>query len=454
MALESVNPATGEHIETFTEWTPEQTAETIDRSARAFTSWRTTSFSQRAHLMRNAADVLQAGKETYAKTMALEMGKPIAEGRAEIDKCSLVCRYYADHAEAFLKQEPAESDGSSAHIVFHPLGPVLAVMPWNYPFWQVFRFVAPALMAGNTGLLKHSSNVQRSALQIEEVLRSTGFPEDVFRTLLIGSGQVANVIENRHVTAVTLTGSDAAGRRVAAKAGECLKKTVMELGGSDCFIVLKDVDIDLVTTMAVRARCQNSGQSCIAAKRFIVEEKVHDEFIEKFVRKMEMLKLGNPLEDATQVGPLAREDLREELHGIVARSEDMGAKIATGGSPINGSGYFYPPTIVTQVATDMPVFQEETFGPVAAVVSVADSDEAIARANQSEFGLGGSVWTRNIKLGESIANRLEVGCAFVNGIVKSDPRLPFGGIKASGYGRELSQYGIREFVNVQTIWVA
>ena len=453
MALESINPSSGELIESFTEWVTDHTSQTIEKSTNAFKEWRATSFEYRAELMLQAGKVLSAEKETYAKTMALEMGKPVADGRAEIDKCVWVCEYYAGHAGNFLKPEAAESDGSAAYTAFHPLGPVLAVMPWNYPFWQVFRFAAPALMAGNTGLLKHSSNVQRCALQIEELFQKAGFPEDVFRTLVIGSGQVNHVIENRHVMAVTLTGSEAAGRSVAAKAGACLKKTVMELGGSDAFIVLADADVELATTMAVRARCQNSGQSCIAGKRFIVAESIYNEFLVKFVKKMEQLNVGDPQDSSTQVGPQARGDLRAQLHELVVQSKNMGATIATGGEIPSGDGFFYPPTVVSEVDPTMPVFTEETFGPVAAIIRARDEEEAVALANRSDFGLGGSVWTENISKGETIANRLEVGCAFINGIVKSDPRLPFGGVKSSGYGRELSKYGIREFVNIQTVWI-
>ena len=453
MALESINPATGELIETFLEMTPEQTAGVINDTAVAFTGWRQTTFAERSRLVHKAAEILRLNADKYARNMALEMGKPIVEGRAEVEKCATVCEFYAENAEAFLSNEPAPSDASKSYAAFRPLGAVLAVMPWNFPFWQVFRFAAPALMAGNVGLLKHSSNVPRSALQIEEVFIEAGFPANVFRTLMIGSGQVNAVIEHPEVKAVTLTGSDIAGRKVAAKAGEMLKKTVLELGGSDPFIVLADADLDEATTVAVKARCINSGQSCIAAKRFIIVDAVYDEFLKKFSEKMAGLVVGDPLDEATQVGPQAREDLMLELHAQVIDSAKLGATVVLGGEPMPGKGCFYPPTILADLEPGMPGYEQETFGPVASVFKVTDAEEALAVANGSEFGLGGSVWTQNIELGEEIASRVEAGAVFVNGMVKSDPRLPFGGVKLSGYGRELSHYGIKEFVNIQTVWI-
>jgi len=453
MALESINPATDELLETFTEWSDQQVAETIEQAQQAFLSWRKTSFAQRATLMHKAADILRQNRDEYARIMALEMGKPVVEGRSEVDKCALVCDYYADEAERFLSREPAESDGSKAYVEFRPLGVVLAVMPWNFPFWQVFRFAAPGLMAGNAGLLKHSSNVPQSALAIEEVFVKAGFPANVFRTLMIGSGKVDKVIEHPHVKAVTLTGSDIAGRKVAAKAGAMLKKTVMELGGSDPFVVLEDADIETAATVAVKARCINSGQSCIAAKRFIVVDSVYDAFVEKFRSVMAALVIGDQLDEKTQVGPQARKDLMMELHGQVEASVAKGAKVILGGAPMGDKGAFYPPTILTEVKPGMPAYHEEFFGPVALVIRVKDAAEALHVANDTEFGLGGSVWTRDTAKGEAFAAQVEAGAVFVNGMVKSDPRLPFGGIKISGFGRELSHYGIKEFVNIQTIWV-
>jgi succinate-semialdehyde dehydrogenase/glutarate-semialdehyde dehydrogenase len=385
--------------------------------------------------------------------MALEMGKPIGEGRAEVNKCAQCCDFYAEHAESFLADEVIASDAAKSYVAHRPLGVVLAVMPWNFPFWQVFRFAAPALMAGNAGLLKHSSNVPRCALQIEEVFVQAGFPADVFRTLMIGSAKVDQVIEHPAVKAVTLTGSDIAGRKVAAKAGQMLKKTVMELGGSDPFVVLADADIAEAAAVAARARCINSGQSCIAAKRFIVEAPVYDAFLDKFTAAMAALVVGDPLADQTQVGAQARDDLMRELHAQVEASVAKGAKLILGGRPSAGPGSFYPPTILVDVVPGMPAYDEELFGPVASVIRARDVDDALHIANDTPFGLGASVWTRNLAKGEAFAARVEAGASFVNGMVKSDPRLPFGGMKISGFGRELSHHGIKEFVNIQTMWI-
>jgi succinate-semialdehyde dehydrogenase/glutarate-semialdehyde dehydrogenase len=452
MALETINPATGELLKTFEEWSDEKTAGVIEEVHKAFQSWKDTSFVQRSKLMNKAAAVLRENKDEYARIMALEMGKPIVEGRSEVEKCAWVCEYYAENAAKFLSDEPAQSDGSKAYVGFRPLGVILAVMPWNFPFWQVFRFAAPGLMAGNTGVLKHSSNVPQCALAIEEVFKKAGFPENVFRTLLIGSGKVDKVIENPHVMAVTLTGSDIAGRKVASKAGQMLKKSVMELGGSDPFIVLEDADLDQAVPVAVVARCINSGQSCIAAKRFIVVELVYDTFLSRFKEEMEKLVVGDPLDEKTCVGPQAREDLMNELHGQVEASVAKGATVVTGGKPL-GKAAFYPPTILADVRPGMPAYHEEFFGPVAIVIKAKNAEEALKIANDTDFGLGGSVWTRDTAKGEAIAARVQAGAVFVNGMVKSDPRLPFGGTKISGFGRELSHYGIKEFVNIQTVWV-
>ncbi len=453
MAFESINPATGELMETFEEWPAAQTAEVVTDVHEAWLDWRLTSFAQRADLMKKAAASLRGNSEEYARMMALEMGKPIGEGRGEVEKCAWVCDFYAENAPRFLAPEPAEIENASAYVAFRPLGTVLAVMPWNFPFWQVFRFAAPALMAGNAALLKHSSNVPRCALAIEEVFRRAGFPANVFRTLMIGSRQVDAVIEDNLVAAVTLTGSNYAGSRVAATAGRMLKKSVLELGGSDPFIVLADADLEEAARTAARARCINSGQSCIAAKRFIVEEAVYHDFLERFAKAMAALVVGDPLDEATQVGPQAREDLMRELHEQVEDAVAAGAQLLLGGRPLAGRGYFYPPTILAGVKPGMKAYREELFGPVASVIKVSDPDRAVAVANDSPFGLGGSVWTRDRRKGEEVAARLETGCVFVNGLVKSDPRLPFGGVKGSGYGRELSHFGIREFVNIQTVMI-
>jgi succinate-semialdehyde dehydrogenase/glutarate-semialdehyde dehydrogenase len=453
MSFSSINPATGELLEVFEEWSESKAREVIDQVHQAWLSWRGTPFARRAGLMKNAASILRRNRDEFARMMAAEMGKPVAGGRAEIEKCAWVCEFFADKAEKMLSDEPAESDGSKAYVAFRPIGVILAVMPWNFPFWQVFRFAAPALMAGNAAVLKHSSNVPRCALTVEEVFRKAGFPVDIFRTLMIGSSQVESVIKNEHVRGVTLTGSDHAGRQVAAVSGRHLKKTVIELGGSDPFIVLGDADLDEAAHAGARARCYNSGQSCVAAKRFIVLDAVYEAFMARFTKAMSALVIGDPMKEETQVGPQAREDLIRELQTQVEASVAGGAKIALGGKPFDGKGYFYPPTILTDVKPGTPAYHEELFGPVAAVIRVKDEEEALAVANDSPFGLGGSVWTADAEKGERIATRIEAGSVSVNGRVKSDPRLPFGGIKNSGYGRELSRFGIREFVNIQTVWV-
>ena len=453
MALESINPATGELLERFAEWSDAKVAQVVNHTQQAWLAWRETSFVQRTVLMKRAAQVLRDNAELYARTMALEMGKPVAEGRAEVNKCAMCCEFYADHAQGYLADEVIASDATKSYVAYRPLGVILAVMPWNFPFWQVFRFAAPALMAGNAGLLKHSSNVPRCALQIEEVFLKAGFPADVFRTLMIGSGKVDQVIEHPAVKAVTLTGSDIAGRKVAAKAGQMLKKTVMELGGSDPFVVLADADLDEAAQVAAKARCINSGQSCIATKRFIVETPVYEAFLEKFRAATAALVMGDPLDDRSQVGAQARGDLMGELHAQVEASVAKGAKIVLGGRPLAGPGCFYPPTILVNVVPGMPAYDEELFGPVAAVIRARDADDALRIANDTPFGLGASVWTRDVAKGEAFAARVEAGASFVNGMVKSDPRLPFGGVKISGFGRELSHHGIKEFVNIQTVWI-
>ncbi len=453
MPLESLNPATGELLQEFAEWPLEKTLAVVDEVAAAWPTWKEKSFAERAVYMKKAAQILRDKNEELARLMTLEMGKPISGALAEVGKCAAVCDFYAEQAAKMLADEPLQSDATQTLVAFQPLGTVLAVMPWNFPFWQVFRFAAPALMAGNTGLLKHASNVPQCALAIEQVFVEAGFPANVFRSLMIGSGQVAAVIEHKAVAAVTLTGSDAAGRKVAGKAGEMLKKTVMELGGSDAYIVLDDADLDEAAAVGSLARCVNSGQSCIAAKRFIVVDAVYDAFLEKFTRAMQGLKTGDPLDPATDVGPQSRPDLMAELHQQVLDTVAAGATLHLGGAPLEGKGCFYPPTILTDVKPGMVAWHEELFGPVATVIRVKDETEAIEVANDSDFGLAGSVWTRDSARGLAVARQIETGGVFVNGMSKSDPRVPFGGIKLSGYGRELSHYGIREFVNIKTLWV-
>ena len=454
MAIESINPATGETLETYPEMTPSEVDAAIEQAHETFLTWREVPFAERAQLMRGAARALREQQEDHARLMALEMGKPVKEGRAEIEKCAVTCDYYADNAERFLAPETIDTEASKSFVAFEPLGVVLAVMPWNFPFWQVFRFAAPGLMAGNTGLLKHASNVPGSALAIEQVFRQAGFPEGAFRTLLIGSGAVAGVIEHPRVMAATLTGSTPAGRAVAGTSGRRLKKTVLELGGSDPYVVLDDADVEHAAATCVTSRLINGGQSCIAAKRFIVGPKLRAAFEERFLAAMEARRVGDPLDEATDVGPQARHDLRDELHQQVRRSVEAGARCRLGGEVPDSPGAFYPPTVLTDVGPGMPAYDEELFGPVAAIIPVADEEEAIRVANDSPFGLGAAVFTGNAERGEEIArHRLHAGCCFVNDFVRSDPRLPFGGVKESGYGRELSHYGIKEFVNIKTVYV-
>ncbi len=452
--MKSINPATNKVLREYDEHSADQINEIIDQVDDTWLKWRETDFAHRSDLMRKAAEYLRNHSEEYARLMALEMGKAVTEGRAEIEKCAWVCDFYAENAEKFLADEIMNSDASKSYVAYQPLGTVLAVMPWNFPFWQVFRFAAPALMAGNTGLLKHASNVPGCALAIEEVFREAGFPEHAFRTLMISSRLVEDVIVNPKVKAVTLTGSEPAGSAVASVAGRELKKTVLELGGSDPYIVLDDADIPSCVATASKARMINNGQSCIAAKRFIVDESKLSEFEDGMTRMMESLTVGDPLKQDTQIGPMARADLRDELHEQVRQSLEKGGKLLTGGKLMEGPGAFYPPTVITNVKKGMKVYDEETFGPVAAIIPVKNEEEAIEVANDSEFGLGGSVWSRDIGRAENVARRVVTGAMFVNGMTKSDPRLPFGGVKKSGYGRELSIFGIREFVNVKTIWIA
>ena len=453
MVMQSINPATEEILAKLDEHGAEEIERALEVSERAFRSWRTTSFDERGQLLRAAARQLRGSKQQLAGLITAEMGKPIVEAEAEIEKCAWTCDYFADQAGGFLADRPTASGATESYVAFDPLGCVLAIMPWNFPFWQVFRFAAPALMAGNTAVLKHAANVPQCALAIERVFREAGAPDGLFHTLLISSERVGSVIDDDRVRAVTLTGSDVAGSKVAERSGKALKKTVLELGGSDPFIVLPDADLDRTVATAVNARYQNTGQSCIAAKRFIVVEDIADEFITRFVPAVEKLRAGDPVERETNVGPLARDDLRAGLHDQVQRSLAQEAVLATGGHSIERSGYFYAPTVLTNVRPGMPAFDEETFGPLAAVVRARDVPTAIELANRSRYGLGSSIWTGDVAQAKRLARQVEAGAVFINGLVASDPRLPFGGVKRSGYGRELSEFGIREFVNIKTVWI-
>lgn len=451
--METINPATGERLKTFGAWNEQQVEAALAGAAAAAPSWQATPWAERARLLRNAATELRKNTQEYAGLMTQEMGKIIREARAEIEKCIWGCEFYAEHAESFLREEVIRTDASSSHVSYPPLGTVLAIMPWNFPFWQVFRFAAPGLMAGNTALLKHASNVPQCALAIEGIFRQAGFPRGVFQTLMISAAQAENLIADPRIHAVTLTGSEAAGRKVGAAAGAALKKTVLELGGSDPFIVLADADLELAVNTAIASRFLNCGQSCIAAKRFILVEPVAEAFIEGFKRKARALRMGDPAREDTQIGPMARADLRDQLHRQVADSITAGATFALRGGPAAGPGFFYEPAIIDHVRPGMRAYEEEMFGPVASVIRAKDEEDAIRIANDNRYGLGASVFTRDAKKGEQLMRRIHSGAGFVNGLVKSDPRLPFGGVKASGYGRELSVQGIREFVNVRTVWI-
>ena len=451
--MKSINPVSGEVIRDYREHAAEEVEHIISDVHTAWLIWRETSFETRSGLMKNAAGLLLRKKEEFAQLMTMEKGKLFNESLAEIEKCAWVCDFYADQAAEMLRDEIIPTDASRSFVAFQPMGTILAVMPWNFPFWQVIRFAAPALMAGNAAVLKHASNVPGCAMAIEELFRDAGFPVNLFRTLMIPSVSVEAVIANPLIAAVTLTGSESAGSQVAALAGKHLKKTVLELGGADPFIVLEDADVDAAASAAVKARMINQGQSCIAAKRFIVVKPVALQFETALKTLFEALRMGDPLEPATQVGPLARPDLADEIEHQVNTSIAAGARLVTGGRRPSLPGCYFEPTILADVGPGMPVYSQETFGPVVSLITARDEEDAIFIANDSLFGLGGCVWTRDLKRGERIARKIESGAMFVNGMTKSDPRLPFGGIKKSGYGRELAGYGIKEFVNIKTIWI-
>lgn len=452
--MNSTNPATGELLATFEELSESELGRRLALAARAFSTYRTTTFAERTRLMQRVAELLEAEKRDLGRLMTLEMGKPIGAAIAEAEKCAWACRFYADHAQQFLAAEDVASDAARSYVMYQPLGAILAVMPWNFPFWQVFRFAAPALMAGNVGLLKHASNVPQCALAIEDIFRRAGFPEGAFQTLLIGSDAVERVIDDERVVAITLTGSEAAGSAVASQAGKRIKKSVLELGGSDPFIIMPSADLDRAIETAIKARVINNGQSCIAAKRFIVHDSIADDVERRMTAGMEQLVVGDPLDESTQVGPLAMEKTLNDLDDQVRRSIEAGAKVLTGGKRLGGDGYYYAPTVLTQIPEAAPAYREELFGPVAAIFRVASVAEAIEIANATSFGLGSSAWTNDPAEQQRFADEIEAGQVFINGMVASDPRLPFGGIKRSGYGRELGVFGIREFVNIKTVVIA
>ncbi len=454
MAIASINPATGETLRTFEPHSAAEVERRVALAAGLFPRWRGVSFAERAGRLLRAAELLESRKKDWGRIMTLEMGKPIGAAVAEAEKCAWVCRFYAENAEKFLADEPVATDASASFVRYDPLGPVLAVMPWNFPFWQVFRFAAPALMAGNVGLLKHASNVPECALAIEEIFRLSGFPEGAFQTLLVGSDRVAALIDDPRIAAVTLTGSEGAGVSVGREAGAQFKKTVLELGGSDPFIVMPSADVPAAAATAVKARTINNGQSCIAAKRFIVHQDVAAEFERIFVERMGALKIGDPIDPSVEIGPLATPAIAAEVDDLVRRSVAAGARLVLGGRRLDGPGSFYAPTVLADVPLDSPAGVEEIFGPVASLFRVRSLDEAIAVANRTRFGLGASAWTRDEAERARLIRGIEAGAVFINGMVKSDPRLPFGGIKKSGFGRELAAHGIREFVNVKSVWVA
>ena len=453
MAIASINPATGKTLKTFNALSAEQIEEKLQLAADTFRTYSRTTFAERKPLMMRAADILETEKADFGKIMTLEMGKPLKAAIAEAEKCAWVCRYYAENAQKHLADIPVETNAKKSYVHFQPLGPVLAVMPWNFPFWQVFRFAAPALMAGNVGLLKHASNVPQCALAIEEIFARAGFPRGAFQTLLIGSDAVEGILNDHRVVAATLTGSEPAGRSVAATAGKQIKKTVLELGGSDPFIVMPSANLTEAVATAVKARTINNGQSCIAAKRFIVAAEIYDEFERRFVDEMRALKIGDPMDESIEIGPLATPQIVNDLDEQVKKAVASGARVLTGGKKIDGPGNFFEPTVLVNVDLNSPVSCEEIFGPVAMLFRVANIDEAIRVANVTPFGLGAAAWTNDTHEQAKFIDEIEAGSVFINGMVASDPRLPFGGVKNSGYGRELADFGIREFVNIKTVWI-
>lgn len=453
MAIATVNPATGKTLKTFTPLNSVEIEAKISLAEATYQEYRKIPLNQKSEWLQKAANLLEENAPKLAQMMTIEMGKPIKSALAEVNKCAWVCRYYAENGAEFLKNKYIETDATTSYVSYQPLGIILAVMPWNFPFWQVFRFAAPALMAGNVGLLKHASNVPQCALAIAEIIQGAGFPEGAFQSLLVGAAQVEAIINDSRVKAATLTGSEPAGISLAIAAGKQIKKTVLELGGSDPFIVLESANLEEAAASGVTARMLNNGQSCIAAKRFILQESIAPEFESLLVEKFKNLQIGDPQLETTEVGPLATESIREELDQQVQKTVAMGAKLLTGGQPLNQPGYFYQPTILAEIPPDSPGAKDEFFGPVALVFRVANLEEAIALANDTVFGLGASAWTNNPQEQERLINEVEAGCVFINSLVKSDPRLPFGGIKRSGYGRELGVEGMREFLNIKTIWI-
>ena len=451
MTMSTVNPATGEELESFETLSEEQVEEKLQLAADTFREYRNTSFADRARWMTRAAEILEEEQDHFGRLATTEMGKTLVSARAEAVKCARGCRYYAENAERFLADEPSEIEG--AFVRYQPLGPVLAIMPWNFPYWQAFRFAAPALMAGNVGLLKHASNVPQCALAIEDILHRAGFPEGAFQTLLVGSGQIPAIIDDPRVRATTLTGSTPAGQQVGSQASQNIKKSVLELGGSDPFVVMPSADLDAAVENAVTSRTLNNGQSCINAKRIIVSEEIADDFERRYVEQMGALKVGDPMEEDTQVGPLAMPSILEDVEDQVKRSVEAGARVLVGGERPDLAGNFYLPTVLTDIPKDSPAYGEEIFGPVASFFRVRDIDEAITLANDTDFGLGASAWTTDETERQRFVNELEAGMVYINRMVESTPEVPFGGVKASGYGRELSHYGIHEFVNAKTVWV-
>ena len=454
MAIASINPATGEKLKDFSPFDDAEIEKRLSRADKAFRKYRQTTFSDRSVLLEAVAELLFQEKQKFAQIITLEMGKIFRASVEEIEKCARGCRFYAENGERFLEDEPAQTDAAQSYVQYQPLGPVLAIMPWNFPFWQVFRFAAPALLAGNVGLLKHASNVPQCALAIEEIFCRAGFDEGVFQTLLIEPEQVEKIIVDPRVKAVTLTGSEKAGSAVASTAAREIKKSVLELGGSDAFIVMPSADFESALSTAVKARTINAGQSCIAAKRFMIADEIYDEFVNQFVARMRALKIGDPMDEATEIGPLATEQILQGVHDQVQKTIAAGAKLLTGGNRIHGPGFFYEPTVVIDVPKESPAYREEVFGPVAAVFRVRDVADAIRQANDTSFGLGASAWTNEPEEQKLFVSELDSGMVFINAMVASDPRLPFGGVKRSGFGRELGAAGIREFTNTKTIWIS